>query len=172
MSFVVDRFRVENHVCVPWAVRRKRLSSQRGALGDNGGVRKSFRSLAVGNSALDEDHAWTPLAWIRFCCRFKLAVRSLACPVSDLPQVSPMEWVLSGKRRVTASATVRTCAAEQALFEGDEEGRTLATLVLDSLRRWGGSLVNHLLIAVCVFQGCVRSCVHCESDQAFCWLVQ
>lgn len=98
------------------------------------------RVLAVGNSALDEDHGGTPLAWIRFCCLFELVVRSLACLVSDLPQVSPMEWVLSGKRRVTASATVRTCAAEQALFEGDEEGRTLATLVLDSLRRWGGSL--------------------------------
>lgn len=52
-------------------------------------------------------------------------------------KVSPLQWVLTGKRRVTASAEVRACAAEQALFEGDEEGRTLATLVLDSLRRWG-----------------------------------
>ena len=50
-------------------------------------------------------------------------------------KVSAMEFVFLGSRRVTVSGAVRTTAVEEALFEGDEEGRTLATLVLDCLKR-------------------------------------
>lgn len=46
-----------------------------------------------------------------------------------------MEFIFSGKRKVTASSVVRTTAVQGALFEGDDEGRTLATLVLDCLHR-------------------------------------
>lgn len=47
-----------------------------------------------------------------------------------------MEFVFAGKRRVTVSRALRTSAAEQALFEGDDEGSTLATFVLDCLQRF------------------------------------
>lgn len=47
-----------------------------------------------------------------------------------------MKFMFSGRRAVTASAAVRTCAVQEALFEGDGEGRTLATLVLDCLYRY------------------------------------
>lgn len=50
-------------------------------------------------------------------------------------QVAPMEFMFAGRRRVVATEAVRTTAAEQALFEGDGEGRSLATLVLDCLNR-------------------------------------
>lgn len=49
-----------------------------------------------------------------------------------------MEFMFPGRRRVSVSGNVRTTAVEQAFFEGDEEGRTLATLVLDCLKRWDG----------------------------------
>ncbi|CAM9888406.1 unnamed protein product [Pylaiella littoralis] len=67
-----------------------------------------------------------------------VVVRSCLVPVGGVPsadQVSPMEFMFAGRRRVTSNETVRTAAVEQALFQGDEEGRTLATLVLDCLKR-------------------------------------
>ncbi|CAM9907377.1 unnamed protein product [Scytosiphon promiscuus] len=67
-----------------------------------------------------------------------LVVRACLVPVGGVPsadQVSPMEFVFPGRRKVSVSGVVRTTAVEQAFFEGDEEGRTLATLVLDCLKR-------------------------------------
>ncbi|CAN0030754.1 unnamed protein product, partial [Hapterophycus canaliculatus] len=67
-----------------------------------------------------------------------VVVRSCLVPVGGVPsaeQVSPVEFLFSGRRRVSVSGSVRAAAIEQALFEGDEEGRTLATLVLDCLKR-------------------------------------
>lgn len=46
-----------------------------------------------------------------------------------------MEFMFSGRRKVTVSSSVRTTAVQEAFFEGDEEGRTLATLFLDCLQR-------------------------------------
>eukprot|EP00903_Cladosiphon_okamuranus_P014802 g13710.t1 len=67
-----------------------------------------------------------------------VVVRSCLVPVDGVPsaeQVAPMELMFAGRRRVVATGAVRTTAVEQALFEGDEEGRSLATLVLDCLSR-------------------------------------
>eukprot|EP00752_Nemacystus_decipiens_P014826 g13199.t1 len=67
-----------------------------------------------------------------------VVVRSCLVPVGGVPsaeQVTPMEFMFAGRRRVVATGGVRTAAAEQALFEGDGEGRSLATLVLDCLSR-------------------------------------
>lgn len=55
-----------------------------------------------------------------------------------------MEFVFSGRRKVIASGTVRATAAQEALFEGDGEGRTLATLVLDCLERYALARVSAL----------------------------
>lgn len=46
-----------------------------------------------------------------------------------------MEFMFAGRRRAIATGGIRTTAVEQALFEGDGEGRSLATLVLDCLKR-------------------------------------
>lgn len=76
-----------------------------------------------------------PLAMITSCCHGTYRLPIL--PHYRLfAQVSPMELVFPGRRRVLVSSVVRTSAAEQALFEGDDEGRSLATLVLDCLRRF------------------------------------
>ncbi|CAM9393485.1 unnamed protein product [Ectocarpus sp. 4 AP-2014] len=62
-----------------------------------------------------------------------------------------MELMFAGQRRVVVSGATRTTAAEQALFEGDEEGRSLATLVLDCLKRCPRdcrrALVQNVLVA-------------------------
>ncbi|CAM9874224.1 unnamed protein product, partial [Ectocarpus fasciculatus] len=83
-----------------------------------------------------------------------VVVRACLVPVGGVPspeQVSPMEFMFAGQRRVVVSATTRTTAAQQALFEGDEEGRSLATLVLDCLRRCPRdcrrALVQNVLVA-------------------------
>ncbi|CAM9505612.1 unnamed protein product [Ectocarpus sp. 13 AM-2016] len=83
-----------------------------------------------------------------------VAVRACLVPVGGVPspdQVSPMELMFAGQRRVVVSGTTRTTAAEQALFEGDEEGRSLATLVLDCLKRCPRdcrrALVQNVLVA-------------------------
>lgn len=59
-----------------------------------------------------------------------------SCHAPVARQVTPMEFTFAGKRKVIATAAVRTAAVEQALFEGDGEGRSLATLVLDCLNRY------------------------------------
>ncbi|CAM9989817.1 unnamed protein product, partial [Phaeothamnion confervicola] len=67
-----------------------------------------------------------------------VVARACIVPVRGAPaaaDVSTMDFLLRGGRRVTVPGAVRAAAAADALFGGDDEGCTLATLLLDCLDR-------------------------------------